>query len=107
MTIVDNADLKLSLTILADEEVDLVALLREVAKEIKRGSLAGNGGGCIGSYYYSVDEQTRDAQQRTAPDRSAIELLRVIRNAGDVEMSDFSNEFWQEVDAVLKTAGGG
>jgi hypothetical protein len=52
--------------------------------------------------------QTRSAAQLLrAPDRSATELLRTIRNAGDVEMSDFSNEFWQEVDAVLKTAGGG
>ena len=48
----------------------------------------------------------RDAELQRAADRSAIELLAVIRNAGEVEMDDFSEEFWQEVDAVLKTAGG-
>lgn len=47
-----------------------------------------------------------DAELQRAADRSAIELLAVIRNAGEVEMDDFSEEFWQEVDAVLKTAGG-
>ena len=50
--------------------------------------------------------QIRDAELQRAADRSAIELLAVIRNAGEVEMDDFSEEFWQEVDAVLKTAGG-
>lgn len=55
-----------------------------------------------------LDEwQDSDAELLRAPDRSAIELLRTIRNAGDVDMDDFSDEFWQEVDAVLKTAGGG
>ena len=50
--------------------------------------------------------QTRAAELLRAPVRSAIELLSIIRNAGDVDMDDFSDEFWQEVDAVLKAAGG-
>jgi hypothetical protein len=41
-----------------------------------------------------------------APDRSAIELLRTIRNSGADFPEDFSQEFLDEMDAVLKQAGG-
>ena len=54
----------------------------------------------------NINVPESDAELQRAVDRSAIELLAVIRNAGEVEMDDFSKEFWQEVDAVLKTAGG-
>lgn len=47
--------------------------------------------------------ECRTGQKRpTSRHRSAIELLRTIRYAGDVEMDDFSNEFWEEVDEVIK-----
>jgi hypothetical protein len=55
MPIIDNADLKLTLTIHADEEKDIAILLREVARKINKGSTAGNGGGCIGSYIYELE----------------------------------------------------
>jgi len=64
MAIVENAELKLTLTVYADEIEDIAALVRDAAKEIKRGSLAGNVGGCLGFYQYEVEEQGRAAQHR-------------------------------------------
>ena len=68
MTIVENADLKLSVTIYSDEEDDLAIMLQDIARQVERGSLAGVGGGCIGSYSFSVDMPSRDAQQRNEAD---------------------------------------
>ena len=68
MAVVENADLKLTLTIYSDEEKDLVIMLHEVAKKIKLGRLASNYGGCLGSYQYEVVELVRDAQLRIGAD---------------------------------------
>jgi hypothetical protein len=46
------------------------------------------------------------AQLGRAADRSAIKLLRTIRNSGADFPEDFSQEFLDEMDAVLKQAGG-
>lgn len=54
MAIIENADLKLEIEINADEEVDLITLVNEVKLKLKQGAIAGNGGGCIGSYSFLI-----------------------------------------------------
>lgn len=70
MTIVENADLKLTLTIYADEEADLLVLINETVKQIKRGSVAGSVGGCMGVCYYDLEKQSRSAELRNGADRA-------------------------------------
>jgi hypothetical protein len=77
MTIIENADLKVTLTVYADDTPGLATLLREVAREVRLGSLAGNGGGCIGSYVYSVEDQTRALELRRATDGGLIPLPEI------------------------------
>lgn len=51
--------------------------------------------------------QTRVAEQRDAPVRAAIELLRKIQNKDDSGKDYISEETYEEIDAVLNMAAGG
>lgn len=75
MAIVENADLKLTLTIYSDEETDIVIMLHEVAKKIKLGKLASQYGGCLGSYQYEIVEQSRATELRNEADRAGADGL--------------------------------
>ena len=52
-------------------------------------------------------EQDRAAELLRAPVRAAIELLRKLKNDDDKGLDYISEETWEEIDAVLKTAAGG
>jgi hypothetical protein len=82
MTIIANADLRLTLIVYTDEEKDLVTILRDVAKEIKRGKTANNVGSCLGSYQYDVVELDRDAQLRIGADVRYALCVAVVDHDG-------------------------
>lgn len=72
----DNWDLKLNVTVLADDEESLVLLLRDVAKRIKRGNLAGLENTCIGVSEYKLYEQPgRLTTRSTRPATAAVSEL--------------------------------
>lgn len=50
------ANYKLSVVIYADNFLDLEQLLCVVAEEVSNEQVTGNGGGCIGSFSFNVEE---------------------------------------------------
>ena len=63
----DNWSLKLTVTILADDEESLVLLLRDMAKRIKKGNLASLENTCIGVSEYKIDEEEQDKNGMVCP----------------------------------------
>jgi len=53
------------------------------------------------------DLPDRAAELQRAPVQPAIELLRKLKNETGNGLDFISEETWEEINAVLKTAGGG
>ena len=100
MTIIENANLRLTLVVYADEEKDLVTLLRDVAKEIKRGSFANNVGSCLGSYEYNVVELSRATELRN----EAVDAGQSCPSCGGTGIEPYQLDL-QETCVVCKGTG--
>lgn len=64
MMLQNNWGLKLTLTVEADETDDMVAVLRQAIKQIKRGDNNGQDNFCAGDYQYKIVEPRRPRQKR-------------------------------------------
>lgn len=67
MSIKDNPNLVLTITMHADDESELVWMLKEVSKQVKSGAIAGNGGGCACSYIYKVNKGISFGKDKEMP----------------------------------------
>jgi hypothetical protein len=63
--ITQNWDLNITLRISADEEKDLVALLREVARRIKKGETSGGGNYCAGTYDFETKRRYKSRANKS------------------------------------------
>lgn len=54
--ITDNWDYRLAVSIYADDPENIVQMLREIAKRIKRGETDGAESYCAGTYEYRLEE---------------------------------------------------